>query len=155
MKRCFRLTLLVLALSLAAAAGNYFLADLTQLSEEQVESLRGQGIETTDQLLQKSLTPSARETLAPKVDLTTEELLDFAKDCELMQISSLGPKAVRLLRAGGVDSVRKLADSRPEELLSTLKRINAEKRITPVDPDLELVRYWIETAGGVTVRLSF
>ena len=144
----------VLVVSSMATASNYYLADLGRFGDPVVESFRKQGIETTEQFLAKALTDRARKALARQVKMKEAELLEFAKDCEFMQITGVGPKATRLLRASGVESVEDLASRKADELLATIKKTNAESKITETNPNLSVVEYWIEQAKKVPYHLK-
>lgn len=138
----------------AAQASHYYLTDLNRFETAQVVLFRDQGLQTTGQVLEATLTDRARKALAPLVGLSQEQLLELAHDCELMQISGIGPKAVRLLRAAQINSVEALAGSQPAALLEQLQGLNKDFTYTSKHPTLDLVQYWIEQAQKAPLRVK-
>ena len=136
-----------------AEASNYYLEDLGRFEEPQVGVFKENKIETTEEFLAASLTSRQRKVLSSKVKLTEAELLEFARDCELMQITGVGPRAAGLLRASGVESVLHLSESDPAGLLQRIKLVNAQERLTQKNPTLSVVKYWIAQAAKVPYRL--
>ena len=145
---------LVLALCVTASASDYYLTDLARYETAQVVKFRDAGIQTTGQVLEATLTPKARAALAAKVGLSEDEALGLARDCELMQINGVGPKAATLLRAGGVKNVMDLSTRKPAELLNLLVAANKQQEVTETQPTLDLVQYWIEEAQRVPYHLK-
>ncbi len=144
----------MVAASATATASNYYLTDLGRFDTAQVVKFRDAGVQTTEQVLESSLTEKARKLLSAKVGLTEAQVLALAQDCELMQINGVGPKAVTLLRAGGVKSVADLAGRKAADLLPLLAAANKREGFTDTDPSLDLVQYWIEEAKRVPYHLK-
>jgi predicted flap endonuclease-1-like 5' DNA nuclease len=144
----------VMALCVTASASNYYLTDLGRFETGQVVKFRDAGVQTTEQVLEASLTPKARKLLATKVGLSEAEVLGLARDCELMQINGVGPKAAGLLRAAGVKHVKDLAGRKADKLLPLLTEANKQQGLTETNPSLDLVQYWIEEAKRVPYHLK-
>lgn len=155
-RRAFSIVIgiVVLALACTAYASNYYLTDLGRFDTAQVVKFRDAGVQTTEQVLEASLTPKARTALSKKVGLSEADVKSFALDCELMQINGVGPKAVKLIRAAGVKNVADLAGRKPAELLPLLVSVNSEQKITDTQPSMDLVQYWIEEAQRVPYHLK-
>jgi predicted flap endonuclease-1-like 5' DNA nuclease len=134
-------------------ASNYYLEDLGRFEEAQVKIFKSSDIETTEQFLAATLTQRQRKVLSSKVKLTEAELLEFAKDCELMQITGVGPRASRLLRAAGITGVGDLSERDPPELLQRIRLVNVQQRLTQKNPTVSVVKYWIVQASKVPYRL--
>ncbi len=137
-----------------ASASNYYLVDLERFDKAQLASFSAQQVETTEQFLASALTERQRKALARKLKMSEEALLDFAKDCELMQIIGVGPKATRLLRLSGVTSAEDLATRKAEDLLVLVKKTNMEHKVTETDPNVSIVAYWIEQAARLPYRVN-
>ena len=137
-----------------AVAGHYYIRDLDLYSHEQIVKLRDTGIQTTEHFLAAAQTAEARQTLAEKVNIDEQEVLRFAKDCELLQIDGVGPKVVKLFREAGVTSVDDLASRKAPDLHNRLIAVNKQKKITGVDPPVDLVAAWIKAASKVKYRVK-
>jgi hypothetical protein len=148
------LGLVVVLVSSVAMASNYYLTDLGRFDTAQVILFREAGVQTTEQVLEASLTPKARMALAAKVKLSEPQLTMFAQECEFLQINGVGPKAARLIQASGVKNVKDLAARKSTELLPLLVAANRQQRITETQPSLDLVQYWIEEAHRVPYHLK-
>jgi hypothetical protein len=71
-----------------------------------------------------------------------------------MQIIGVGPKAATLLQLADVKNAKALSEAVPAELLEILQRVNREHAITGVQPDLAVVRDWIEKSKRITNHLE-
>lgn len=145
---------LVMLVASVASASNYYLVDLERFDEAQVKLFDDAGIKTTEQFLAQALTDRARKALAPKVQMSATDLAEFARDCEFMQISGVGPKATKLLRSSGVASVEALSKADAATLLEKIKSVNAAEKITETNPTLSVVTYWIEHAAKVPYQVK-
>ena len=143
----------VMVVGAVAEASNYYLEDIGRFEDAQVKLFKDNNIETTEQFLAAVLTLRQRKALAGKVNMTEAVLLEFAKDCELMQITGVGPRAARLLRASGIVSASDLAGRKPDELLHLIKLANSEQKLTQKDPTVSIVEYWIAQAAKVPYHL--
>ena len=79
--------------------------------------------------------------------------MTLAHDCELLQITGVGPRAARLLRAAGVLGIEDLSSREPGDLLARLNEMNKNLDYTSKQPTLDLVVYWIEQANKAPLRL--
>lgn len=145
---------LSLMVSSVAFASNYYLSDLGRFEAAQLEVFDKNGIETTEQFLAQSLTSRARKALASRLKMSEAAVEEFARECEFLQITGVGPKAAALLRASGVSDVKALASEDPSVLLTAIKKTNAEKRITETNPTLSVVQHWITEAGKVPYHIK-
>ena len=145
---------LVLGSAGEARASHYYLTDVEWFTTPQMIALRDAGIQTTEHLLSASLTAAAREKLASRVELSPGEILDLARQCELLQIRGVGPKVVRLLEAAGVEGVDALARSDAKKLLAKIEKVNASSKITEINPSIEIVSYWVKEAMKASLRVE-
>ncbi len=129
-----------------ASAGDYYLSDVPLLQREHLVKFREAGLQTTSAVLGRTLTQDSRSALGDKVGLSEGAMLELAKLCELLQINGVGPKAAKLLQAGGIESVAALAKANPVALAKRLEKVNARQKITGKNPSSEIVSFWVEGA---------
>lgn len=137
-----------------AEASHYRLSELDAFEEWQLEALASQGIDTTEQFLQRTLTPENRVELSRATEISELEILVFARLCELLQIEGVGPRAAQLLRAAGVVSADDLASRSPAELAERCGAVNAVEQLTGINPTEENLVEWIELAAAVPYRVE-
>ena len=73
----------------------------------------------------------------------TEQIPDVD---DLAELNGVGPKYQELLRAVGVNSVRKLSSEKPGDLFNRLNAVNTEQKITKRPPTLANIESWIDSA---------
>jgi hypothetical protein len=144
---------LVAALASTASASSYYLTDLGRFETAQVVLFRDQGIQTTDQVLEATLTPLSRKALASKVNLSEGDLLELARDCELMQLTGIGPKVAKMLRAAGVVSVEDLGQRDPNDLMGRMRTVNKSFTYTATHPTLDLIQFWVQQARNAPLKV--
>lgn len=155
MKRSILLGLgLLLGSAPNAMASHYDLPDIDLVPAAVVQSLSQNQIETTEDLLAVLLKRADRAEFAKKYQMSASDVDTLAHKLEFMQIVGVGPKAAQLLWLAEVKNVTALSAAKPDVLLDALLRINREKSITGVQPDLTVVRDWIEKSKKVTNHLE-
>ena len=137
-----------------AFASHYDIADIELLPSAIQTKLIADGMETTEDLLGRLMTASDRKAFAQKYGVSDKDTNALAHKLELMQIIGVGPKAAELLTLAGVKSVKGLASADPNELLEALLAANRAHAITGVQPDMTVVKDWIEKAKKVKKHLS-
>lgn len=138
----------------SAFASHYDLADIDLVSEATVQTLAQKKIETTEQLLAILQKKADRANFAKQYNLTPDEVNLLAHKLELMQVVGIGPKAASLLILSDIKNLNNLAQSNPETLLDVLQRVNRENNITGVQPDLTVVRDWIQKAQKIANHIE-
>ena len=150
MKRIFIPALFAMFLAAPAAyASHYDLADIDIVPAETVDTLAKNKVETTEQLLALLLKKSDRAAFAKQYNLDAANVELIAHKLELMQVVGIGPKAASLLILSDIGNLKALAQATPEALLDVLVRVNRENNITGVQPDLTVVRDWIQKAQKI------
>ncbi len=104
------------------------------------------GIETTKDLLEAGQTPSGREELAKKTDLSAKLILEWVQDSDLMRIKGVSEEYSDLLEESGVRDVPDLATKDPASLYDKMLEVNAQKMIVRRTPFRNEVKRWIEQA---------
>ncbi|HUO46213.1 MAG TPA: DUF4332 domain-containing protein [Acidimicrobiia bacterium] len=111
--------------------------------------LRKSGIRTTESLLRRTGTRSAREQLAAETGLDPEQVLRWAQRADMMRVKGVGAEYAVLLEACGVTTIRDLRRRNPTALTAKLTDHNTRKLMVRRLPTEKMVTAWIEAAGGV------
>lgn len=156
MKKTFFLVLFFLLLTIpsAAFASHYDLDDIDIIPAEITQKLAAANVSNTEELFAMLMKKSGRDEFSAKYGMPADEVEKLAKKLELMQIVGVGPKAATLLQLSGIHSLKALTEASPNELLDTLQRVNREQNITGVQPDLTVVRDWIEKSKKVVNHMQ-
>lgn len=137
-----------------AYASHYDLLDIDIVSSDVADKLVAAKVENTEDLFSLLVTKAGREDFSKKYGMPVSEVEKLGRKLELMQIVGVGPKAAALLQLSGVTSLKALTEAKPEELLEVLQRVNREHSITGVQPDLTVVRDWIEKSKKIANHME-
>ena len=137
-----------------AFASHYDLPDIDILSDSLVTQLSKDKIDNTEELFAHLIKKADREAFAKKYEMAPDDVETLAHKLELMQIIGVGPKAATLLMMAGVNNLNALGQAQPEALLDALLRVNREQAITGVQPDLTVVRDWINKSKKITNHIE-
>lgn len=122
------------------------ITEIEGIGEVFAKKLRAAGIFTTEALLEKGATPKGRKELAEATGFSEQVLLEWVNRADLFRVSGIGAQYSDLLEAAGVDTVRELAQRKPEALAEALSKVNAEKNKVNKLPGLSVVQKWVEAA---------
>ena len=137
-----------------ADASHYDLLDIDIVSSDLADKLTADKIVNTEDLFSILMTKAGREGFAKKYAMPVAEVEKLGRKLELMQIVGVGPKAAALLQLAGITSLKALTESKAEDLLEVLLRVNREYSITGVQPDLTVVRDWIEKSKKIANHME-
>ena len=79
--------------------------ELTRIEPIHLDRLSGQGVFTTGMLLEVTETPTRRQTLADQVDATTNDVLAWRDEAQMLNFASFGPVEHRLLMQSGFEGL--------------------------------------------------
>jgi predicted RecB family nuclease len=134
---------------------SYPLTHIEGLDVEEINSLKGIGIRTTERLLEEAKSPKGRAVIAAKTAISEKRLLTFANACDHLRINGMGPGYVVLLREVGVDTVRELRYRKPENLVSAMAEANRKKKLVRLLPSEKLVVRWIDHAKKLALKITY
>jgi uncharacterized protein DUF4332 len=80
--------------------------ELTRIEPVHLDRLLRQGIFTTGLLLEVSETPTRRQTLADQVDASTNDVLAWRDESQMLNFASFGPVEHQLLMQSGFEGLR-------------------------------------------------
>ena len=134
---------------------NYPIEEVEGIGPIMGEKLRTVGVKDTDTLLEKCLTPKAREDLARSSGIAEKLILRFANMVDLFRIKGVGSEFAELLEAAGVDTVPELANRNPGNLAGAMVKVNEEKKLTRRTPTEAEVAKWVAEAKELPRMLSY
>ncbi|PPD57559.1 DUF4332 domain-containing protein [Dehalogenimonas etheniformans] len=110
------------------------------------EKLNAVGIKTVEGLLEKGATRTGRKELAEMTMISDALILEWVNRADLFRIKGVGEEFSDLLKAAGVDTVKELAQRKPENLLEKLIEINMQKKLVRRMPFTSAVTDWVKRA---------
>ncbi len=113
------------------------------------------GVKTTASLLKSCGSPKDRETLSEKTGISSQLLLKWANNADLMRISGIGRQFAELLEASGVDTVMELKHRVAENLAAKMTEVNAQKQLCRVSPSAATVAKWIAQANNLAAAIRY
>ena len=113
------------------------------------------GVTTVEHLRKAGATPKGRKELATKTGFAEHHLLKWVNQADLFRIKGVGRQYAELLQASGVDSVKELAQRKPDHLHEKLRESNQEKHQVHVVPNLTRVTTWIAEAKKLPRVISY
>jgi predicted flap endonuclease-1-like 5' DNA nuclease len=110
--------------------------------------LREAGVQTTDELLDRSGPAAGRRALAAATGISPDLLLRWTNHADLYRLAGVGSEYADLLEACGVDSCTELAQRNAVNLATTMAEANAARNIVRRVPSEEMVAGWIAQADA-------
>lgn len=108
--------------------------------------LRGIGIKTVENLLEKGATPAGRKGIAEKSGIKDDLILRWVNHADLFRIKGVASEYAELLEVSGVDTVVELSHRNPEHLLEAMVKANEAKKMVRRLPVASQVTAWVEQA---------
>jgi hypothetical protein len=115
--------------------------ELTRIEQVHLDRLEHQGIFTTGLLLEVSETPTRRQTLADQVDASTNEVLAWRDEAQMLNLASFGPEDHQLLMQAGIDGLHDILGLDLDTFRDRLRRGAIELNVDPPD-DLTTSSWW-------------
>jgi hypothetical protein len=103
--------------------------------------LQRQGIFTTGLLLEVSETPTRRQTLADQVDASTNDVLQWRDEAQMLNLAGFGPAEHRLLSQSGFEGLRDILEVDLPTFTSRLAR-GADELKMEQPKDLTIEGWW-------------
>jgi predicted flap endonuclease-1-like 5' DNA nuclease len=142
------------ALALPARASNYALEEIPQaIPAVEALKLKGQGIGTTFQLLEKAGDPKARKELAKAAKIPEKTLESWVQMADVMRVKGVGPDVTHLLAACGVHTVAQLKTQDATKLNDEIMKVNSKSHLSENPPSVEHLQAWIAQAQTLPIVL--
>ena len=127
------------------------ITDIDGIKDHHVESLRGVGIRTSDDLLEYGSSRRGRRELSKVTGLGDRRITEWVKRADLLRVPGIHIRYSNLLEAAGVDTVRDLRRRNVSKLVAEMERINARRHIVTRLPRTEEVQDWVDAAKKLPV----
>jgi hypothetical protein len=124
-------------------------SDLILIEPQSREKLAEMDLHTVDDLFHRIKEPGGRKELAEKLGISDDQISNWVKWSQLIQLKGLGVENFLLLKEVGVDDVQTLARQEPSNLYEKLLRTNRDHNITSQPIDVAKVRVWIRAARKI------
>ena len=121
----------------------YRISELEGVGLSHALKLEKAGITTTEHLLEKARDAQARTRLAASAGISDVLLNKWVAMADLMRVKGIGKQYSELLFAAGVDSAKRLRESKPDELLRKMVEQNKAQRLSGSIPKLTDVEQWM------------
>jgi len=115
--------------------------ELTRIEPIYLDRLLGQGIFTTGLLLEVTETPTRRQTLADQVDASTNDVLAWRDESQMLNLAGFGPLEHRLLMQSGFEGLRDILAVDFPAFRTRVHRGAQELNLEPPS-DLTLQGWW-------------
>ena len=122
------------------------LTSIEGIGPQLAKTLKNQGVESVEDLLETCRTSTGRMELASATGIDKKRILRFVNHADLMRVKGVGGEYAELLEAAGVDTVAELAQRNADRLHQRLVEVNDEKPLVRTLPAQSRVRQWIEQA---------
>lgn len=120
---------------------------LPGLPEREKNSLKNLGITTTKDLLNKTMTLQAKQTLASLLQLNIKYVNKWSALADLARIPSVGCQYSGLLLHAGIASVKQLSQTPINRLHPQIVRVHvATMQRKDLCPSVDVVKKWLEEA---------
>lgn len=134
---------------------SYKIEKIEGIGPKHAETLLKAGIKTTGQLLEQAASKKGRKELAEKTGLNEDLILKWANMCDLMRIKGIAEEYSELLEAAGVDTVKELAQRKPENLHKAMLEANGKKKMVRQLPGLPQVEKWVAQAKTLPPTMTY
>ena len=113
------------------------------------EKLKGAGIDSCEELLEKGATPTGRNEIISASGVSANLVLKFVNHADLCRIKGIGGEYAELLEAAGVDSVPELAQRNADNLAGKMGEVNESKKLVRALPSAKNVAKWVDQAKSL------
>jgi predicted flap endonuclease-1-like 5' DNA nuclease len=120
--------------------------DIEGVGQAFARKLEDAGVRTVEGLLRTAGARAGREALATRAGIDGTKILEWVNRADLMRIKGVGSEFSDLLENAGVDSVKELAQRRPDNLHARMLEVNSTKKLVRRTPTLSEVERWVSEA---------
>ncbi|MFN2127171.1 MAG: DUF4332 domain-containing protein [Anaerolineales bacterium] len=116
------------------------------IGEVYAKKLNKAGVRSTEGLLKKGAKPAGRKEIAEKSGISETLILEWVNHVDLFRIKGVFEEYADLLEEAGVDTVKELAQRKPENLYKKLVEVNTAKNLVRQLPGQSQVADWVAQA---------
>jgi Domain of unknown function (DUF4332) len=115
--------------------------ELTRIEPTHIGRLDNQGIFTTGLLLERSETPTRRQTLADQVGADTTDVLMWRDEALMLNLASFGPDEHRLMIQAGIEGLHDILALELDAFRERTRKAASELDVEP-PTDLTIEGWW-------------
>lgn len=134
--------------------GDYKIIKIEGIGKAYEKRFNEVGIETTGDLLLRTMKPSMREDLAEEIGISPKLILEWVKRADLMRIGGVGEEWSDLLELVGVNSVEELSMRDPEDLYMAIVEFD-KKGVVRKTPAKDQISAWVAQAKNLEWVLEY
>lgn len=134
---------------------SYKLSEIKGMSDKAAAALAKAGINDSEALLERVITPKDRKELAETTGISLDDVLEFANRADLMRIRGVGRQYSDLLENAGVDTVPELAQRNAANLRATMNELNEKDQLVGAMPSESQVADWVAQAKELGRKLQY
>ena len=82
-------------------------------------------------------------------------MLELINRADLARVKGIGSIYSNMLEEAGVDTVKELAQRKPENLTATLVEVNAKRKLTKQTPTADQVKDWVGQAKALKKVVTY
>lgn len=116
------------------------------IGEVYTKKLNKAGVGSTEGLLKMGAKPAGRKEIAEKSGISETLILEWVNHVDLFRIKGVFEEYADLLEEAGVDTVKELAQRKPENLYKKLSEVNTAKKLVRQLPGQSQVADWVTQA---------
>jgi len=116
---------------------------LKGMTSQLAAKLKDMDITDTGRFLKIAATPSGRKELAQHAGVETGAILELANRADLARIKGIGGVYADMLEMAGVDTVKELAQRKPDNLHAKLVEINTAEKLSANTPSAAMCEQWV------------
>ncbi|PLX33647.1 MAG: DUF4332 domain-containing protein [Ignavibacteria bacterium] len=129
--------------------------DIEGIGPTYAEKLKGLGIDTVEQLLEKGATPAGRKDIVAQSGVSDKLILRWINMADLFRIKGVGEEYADLLEAAGVDTVPELAQRNADNLAAKMAEVNETKKLVRQVPSAASVTKWVDEAKELGRKITY
>jgi predicted flap endonuclease-1-like 5' DNA nuclease len=134
---------------------SYKISDIEGIGEKYAEKLKAAGVKSVNALLEKGGPKKGRKELAEKTGIDETLILKWVNMADLYRVKGIGSEYSELLERAGVDTVKELKNRKPDNLLTKMLEVNAQKKLVRQAPGLKMVEKWINEAKKLEPKVTY
>ncbi len=115
--------------------------ELTRIEPAHIGRLDNQGIFTTGLLLERSETPTRRQTLADQVGADTTDVLMWRDEALMLNLASFGPGEHRMMIQAGIEGLQEILALELDAFRERTRKAASELDLDPPS-DLTIEGWW-------------
>jgi hypothetical protein len=117
------------------------ITELVRIEPVHLERLERQGVFTTGLLLEVTETTTRRQNLADQVDASTNDVLAWRDEAQMLNLAGFGPTEHRLLMQAGFEGLRDILAVDAAAFRARVGRAGGELQVD-VPSDLTMQGWW-------------